>query len=31
MYFVAIPEGKGAHDFAKSLAEHEKKLKKYGY
>ncbi len=30
-YFVAIPEGKGAHDFSKSLAEHEKKLKKYGY
>ena len=30
-YFVAIPEGKGAHDFPKSLAKHEKKLKKYGY
>ena len=30
-YFVAIPDGKGAHDFAKSLAEHEKKLQKYGY
>jgi UPF0755 protein len=30
-YFVAIPEGKGAHDFSKSLAEHETKLKKYGY
>ena len=30
-YFVAIPEGKGAHDFSKSLAEHEKKLRKYGY
>lgn len=30
-YFVAIPEGKGAHDFSKSLAEHERKLKKYGY
>lgn len=30
-YFVAIPEGKGAHDFSKSLAEHEKKLKQYGY
>ena len=30
-YFVAIPEGKGAHDFSKSLAEHEQKLKKYGY
>ncbi len=30
-YFVAIPEGKGTHDFSKSLAEHEKKLKQYGY
>lgn len=30
-YFVAIPEGEGAHDFSKSLAEHEKKLKQYGY
>ena len=30
-YFVAIPGGKGAHDFSKSLAEHEKKLRQYGY
>jgi len=34
-YFVAIPDGfgaeKGAHDFSKSLADHEKKLAKYGY
>jgi UPF0755 protein len=30
-YFVAIPDGKGAHDFSKSAAEHEKKLRKYGY
>jgi UPF0755 protein len=30
-FFVAIPEGKGAHDFSKTLAEHERKLKKYGY
>jgi UPF0755 protein len=30
-YFVAIPEGKGAHDFSKSVAEHDKKLRKYGY
>jgi UPF0755 protein len=30
-YFVAIPDGGGAHDFSKSLAEHQKKLKKYGY
>ena len=25
-FFVAIPEGKGAHDFSKTLAEHERKL-----
>ncbi len=30
-YFVAIPGGNGAHDFSKTLAEHQKKLKKYGY
>jgi UPF0755 protein len=30
-FFVAIPEGQGAHDFSKSLAEHEQKLSKYGY
>jgi UPF0755 protein len=30
-YFVAIPNGDGAHDFSKSLAEHQQKLKKYGY
>ena len=30
-YFVAIPNGGGAHDFSKSLAEHEQKLRKYGY
>jgi UPF0755 protein len=30
-FFVAIPEGQGAHDFSKTLAEHEKKLTKYGY
>jgi UPF0755 protein len=30
-YFVAIPDGDGAHDFSKSLAEHERKLRKYGY
>jgi UPF0755 protein len=30
-YFVAIPNGGGAHDFSKSLAEHQLKLKKYGY
>ncbi len=30
-YFVAIPDGNGAHDFSKSLAEHEQKLAKYGY
>ncbi len=30
-YFVAIPEGKGKHDFSKTAAEHEQKLRKYGY
>jgi UPF0755 protein len=30
-YFVAIPEGEGAHDFSKSSDEHERKLRKYGY
>ena len=30
-FFVAIPEGQGAHDFSKTLAEHEQKLAKYGY
>jgi UPF0755 protein len=30
-YFVAIPDGDGAHDFSKSLAEHRQKLAKYGY
>jgi UPF0755 protein len=30
-YFVAIPDGNGAHDFSKSLAEHERKLREYGY
>lgn len=31
LYFVAIPNGGGAHDFSKTYAEHEAKLKKYGY
>lgn len=30
-YFVAIPGGKGAHDFSTSLAEHQRKLAQYGY
>ncbi len=30
-YFVAIPDGNGAHAFSKSLAEHEQKLREYGY
>jgi peptidoglycan lytic transglycosylase G len=31
LYFVAIPGGDGAHDFSKTFAEHQEKLKKYGY
>ncbi len=31
LYFVAIPNGDGKHDFSKTLKEHEQKLKKYGY
>lgn len=33
-FFVAIPEGqgtRGSHDFSKTLAEHNEKLRKYGY
>ena len=30
-YFVAIPEGKGAHAFAKTIEEHDANLRKYGY
>ena len=32
IYFLAIPEGGGAHAFAKDKAEHDENLlKKYGY
>jgi UPF0755 protein len=30
-YFVAIPDGGGSHAFAKTYAEHQANLKKYGY
>ncbi len=31
IYFVAIPDGAGAHAFAKSYKQHQANLKKYGY
>jgi UPF0755 protein len=31
LFFVAIPDGDGAHAFARTLEEHEANLKKYGY
>ena len=31
LYFVAIPNGDGRHAFAKTFAEHQANLKKYGY
>jgi UPF0755 protein len=31
LYFVAIPESGGRHAFAKTLAEHNANLEKYGY
>jgi UPF0755 protein len=30
-FFVAIPDGGGKHDFSKTQAEHEEKLRQYGY
>ena len=31
IYFLAIPEGGGAHAFAKTKAEHDENRRKYGY
>jgi UPF0755 protein len=31
LFFVAIPDGGGKHDFSKTLKEHQAKLKQYGY
>lgn len=31
IYFLAIPEGDGAHAFAKNKAEHDENRRKYGY
>jgi UPF0755 protein len=31
LYFVAIPEGGGAHDFSRTFEEHQQKLVQYGY
>jgi UPF0755 protein len=31
LYFVAIPDGDGKHDFSKTYEEHLRKLRKYGY
>ncbi len=31
IYFLAIPEGNGAHAFAKNKAEHDENRRKYGY
>ena len=30
-YFVAVPDGSGTHDFSTTLAEHQEKLRRYGY
>ena len=31
IYFLAIPDGDGAHAFAKTAAEHRENREKYGY
>jgi cell division protein YceG involved in septum cleavage len=31
IYFLAIPDGGGAHAFAKTKAEHDENRRKYGY
>ena len=30
-FFVALPDGTGAHDFSKTFEEHQQKLRDYGY
>jgi cell division protein YceG involved in septum cleavage len=31
LYFLAIPDGDGAHVFTKTLEEHNAKRREYGY
>jgi cell division protein YceG involved in septum cleavage len=31
LFFVAIPDGDGRHDFSRTYEEHRQKLRQYGY